>query len=77
MKSPKETALEEKVLRQLAGHPFSEELARVLFADEETQHIQEYACQSAASDSTITVPSTCGKSPTTRSRLSSFSMGRG
>ena len=43
MKSPKETALEEKVLRQLAGHPFSEELARVLFADEETQHIQEYA----------------------------------
>ena len=30
----------------LAGdpeHPFSEELARVLFADEETQHIQEYA----------------------------------
>ena len=43
MKSHKETALEEKVLRQLAGHPFSEELARVLFADEETQHIQEYA----------------------------------
>ena len=43
MKSPKETALEEKILRQLAGHSFPEELARALFADEEAQHIQEYA----------------------------------
>lgn len=43
MKSPKETALEEKILRQLAGHPFPAELARILFADEEAQHIQEYA----------------------------------
>ena len=43
MKSPKETALEEKILRQLAGYAFPEDLARVLFLDEETQHIQEYA----------------------------------
>lgn len=43
MKSPKETALEEKILRQLAGYAFPEALARVLFSDEETQHIQEYA----------------------------------
>ena len=43
MKSPKETALEEKILRQLAGYAFPEALARGLFSDEETQHIQEYA----------------------------------
>ena len=43
MKSPKETAIEEKILRQLAGYPFSAVLAKMLFADEETQHIQEYA----------------------------------
>ena len=43
MKSPKETALEEKILHQLAGYAFPEDLARVLFLDEETQHIQEYA----------------------------------
>ena len=43
MKSPKETALEEKILRQLAAHAFPEALARILFADEEVQRIQEYA----------------------------------
>ncbi len=43
MKSPKETILEEKILRQLGGHPLAETLARLLFADDEVQHVQDYA----------------------------------
>ncbi len=43
MKSPKETALETKILEALDGYPLAVALARNLFADEETHHIQDYA----------------------------------
>lgn len=43
VKSPKETVLETKILRRLDGHPFPAALARLLFADEEIQHVQDYA----------------------------------
>ncbi len=43
MKSPKETALESKILDALADYPLPEALAKQLFADEETHHIQDYA----------------------------------
>lgn len=43
MKSPKETVLESKILRQLGEYPFAASLARLLFSDEETSHIQDYA----------------------------------
>ena len=43
MKSPKETALETKILDALEGYPLPVALAKQLFADEETHHIQDYA----------------------------------
>jgi len=43
MKSPKEMALEAKILKILGGHPLPEKLARRLFTDEETHQMQDYA----------------------------------
>lgn len=43
MKSPKEITLENKILRLLEGYAFPEALARLLFADEEIHHVQDYA----------------------------------